>query len=257
MDNIILSVQQEELKTSDLQFGYKSESSTVMCITMVIETIQYFTACHSPIYVLYMDASKAFDKLYHIELFRLLSERAVCPLILRLLLNMYRKQRIQVRWGDSLSDMFSMSSGVKQGAVLSPVLFTAYFDKLFERLRASGIGCHVGKMYAGAFGYANDVVLLAPSLDALSVIFFYHAKVHLMVRYRSDQNATYVFLVNYICIHIINKCACRVTYPSPSGNGDFLEQNLKIIHFHKMSNICCSSLFLEDLCYNLHIHRQI
>ena len=63
--------------------------------------------------------------------------------------------------------MFSMSNGVKQGAVLSPVLFTAYFDKLFERLRASGFGCHVGKMYAGAFGYADDVVLLAPSLDAL------------------------------------------------------------------------------------------
>ena len=108
LDNIILSVQQEELKTSDLQFGYKSESSTIMCSTMVIETIQYFTACHSPIYVLYMDASKAFDRLYHIELFRLLPERAVCPLILR----MYRKQRIQVRWGDSLSDMFSMSNGV-------------------------------------------------------------------------------------------------------------------------------------------------
>ena len=41
-------------------------------------------------------------------------------LILRLLFNMYRKQRIQVRWGDSLSDMFSMSNGVKPGAVLSP-----------------------------------------------------------------------------------------------------------------------------------------
>ena len=51
--------------------------------------------------------------------------------------------------------------------MFSPVLFTAYFDKLFERLRASGIGCHVGKMYAGAFGYADNVVLLAPSLDAL------------------------------------------------------------------------------------------
>ena len=31
----------------------------------------------------------------------------------------------------------------------------------------SEIGCHVGKMYAGAFGYADDVVLLAPSLDVL------------------------------------------------------------------------------------------
>ena len=57
-----------------------------------------------------------------------------------------------------------MSNGV---CSIGAVLFTAYFDKLFERLRASGIGCHIGKMYAGAFGYADDVVLLAPSLDAL------------------------------------------------------------------------------------------
>ena len=57
-----------------------------MCSTMVIKTIQYVTACHSPIYVLYMDASKAL----------------VCPLILRLLFNKYRKQRIQVLWGNSL-----------------------------------------------------------------------------------------------------------------------------------------------------------
>ena len=42
--------------------------------------------------------------------------------------------------------MFSMSNGVQLGAVLSPVLFAAYFDKLFERLRASGIGCHKSKL---------------------------------------------------------------------------------------------------------------
>ena len=60
-----------------------------------------------------------------------------------------------------------MSNGVKQGPVSSSVLFTANFDQLFERLRASGIGCHVGKMYAGSFGYADDASMLAPSLDAL------------------------------------------------------------------------------------------
>ena len=58
-------------------------------------TSQLLISCD--IYVLYMDASKAFDRLYHIELFKLLSERAVCPLILRLIFNMYGKLRIQVR----------------------------------------------------------------------------------------------------------------------------------------------------------------
>ena len=67
-----------------------------------------------------MDASKAFDRLYYIELFRLLSERAMCPLILRLLFNMYRKQRIQVRWGDSLSDMFIMSKVLSREQIYLP-----------------------------------------------------------------------------------------------------------------------------------------
>ena len=55
----------------------------------------------------------------------------------------------------------------KQGAVLSPILFTDYIDKLLTRLRESGVGCHIDGVFAGAFGYANDIVLLAPSLDAL------------------------------------------------------------------------------------------
>ena len=36
-------------------------------------------------------------------------------------------------------------------------------DKLFKHLKRNGIGCHVGPVYAGAFGYADDVALVAPS----------------------------------------------------------------------------------------------
>ena len=59
---------------------------------------------------------------------------------------------------------FSVSYGVKQVAVISPILFTAYMDKLFKQLKRNGIGCHVGPVYAGAFGYADDVALVALSL---------------------------------------------------------------------------------------------
>ena len=89
LDNIIITSQRNVLKTSDLQFGYKSNCSTIMCSTLVIETIQYFTQMRSPVYVLFIDASKAFDRLSHIELFDILSERNMCPLIRRLLFNLY------------------------------------------------------------------------------------------------------------------------------------------------------------------------
>ena len=40
-------------------------------------------------------------------------------------------------------------------------------DALFDRLKRNAIGCHVGPVNAGAFGYADDVALVAPSLYSL------------------------------------------------------------------------------------------
>ena len=39
LDKIILSTESELLKTSDMQFGFKAHSSTVMCSTVLIETV--------------------------------------------------------------------------------------------------------------------------------------------------------------------------------------------------------------------------
>ena len=36
-------------------------------------------------------------------------------------------------------------------------------DCLLQQLRLSGYGCHIENVFAGAFGYADDLVLLAPS----------------------------------------------------------------------------------------------
>lgn len=60
--------------------------------------------------------------------------------------------------------MFTVQNGVKQGGVISPVLFCIYIDLLFENLKNSGIGCHMGPYFAGAFAYADDIILLNPSV---------------------------------------------------------------------------------------------
>ena len=80
---------------------------------------------------------------------------------------MYSNQQCHVKWGDAASDSFSISNGVKQGGVISPLLCSLYIDELFLLLKESGMGCHVGLTYAGAFGYADDIALVAPSLSSL------------------------------------------------------------------------------------------
>ena len=72
-----------------------------------------------------------------------------------------------VRWKNAFSDSFPISNGVRQGGVLS---FTIYIDDLLDDLRNRGVGCFWDSVFAGAMGYADDVVLLAPSPAALRII---------------------------------------------------------------------------------------
>jgi len=50
--------------------------------------------------------------------------------IITFLLNMYTNHRTHVLWIGRVSHWFNVSNGVKQGGVLSPILFCAYIDGL-------------------------------------------------------------------------------------------------------------------------------
>ena len=40
-------------------------------------------------------------------------------------------------------------------------------DEVFKCLRSSQAGCHVGQRFMGAFGYADDVILLVPKKHSI------------------------------------------------------------------------------------------
>ena len=83
---------------------------------------------------------------------------------------MYEEQQAWVRWGESRSRIFSVVNGTRQGSVLSPALFSVYMDDLIARLRKSGVGCHIGGVFCGVVGYADDLLLMAPSRSAMETM---------------------------------------------------------------------------------------
>ena len=115
----------------------------------------------------FLDASKAFDLVNHEVLFQKLLKRGLPLPVVRFLSSWYHDQQMRVRWEQSLSSSFGVSNGVRQGSVLSPVLFSVYLDELLDMLSDSNVGCYWGGHFAGAVCYADDIVLLAPSASAL------------------------------------------------------------------------------------------
>ena len=156
-DLLIIKDQSKVFNTSELQFGFKNGSSTTMCTFMVQQTISHYVNNNSNVNVVMLDASKAFDRVQYIHLFKKLISRNMCPIIIRLLLNMYIQQKLQVKWNDVTSEQFNVSNGVRQGGIMSPLLFSIYVDDMLLDLKNSGIGCVVGNYYCGAFGYADNI----------------------------------------------------------------------------------------------------
>ena len=166
-DNIVLDKHYDNLMSDELQFGYKKGASTVLCTALLKETIDYYAERDSDCYMLMLDASKAFDRVEYVRLFTLLRERALCPVVLRLIMNMYVNQCIQIKWNSMISEKYGIANGVKQGGVLSPILFGIYMDNLIKRLKDSNIGCKIGNNYVGVFCYADDLTLISPTLTGL------------------------------------------------------------------------------------------
>ena len=86
--------------------------------------------------------------------------------MVRFLLSWYQSH-LRVSWNGVHSDTFPVSRGVRQGGVISPILFALYIDDLLYELEQSGVGCFWDDLFVGALTYANDLTLLAPSPAAL------------------------------------------------------------------------------------------
>ena len=156
--------------TLPLQFDFKPGLSTELCTGFIKNVTARYCFNDSSIFCYFLDASKAFDQVDHHLLFDKLLQRNLPLVVVRALLAWYLQQKVSVRWNKSSSDKFSISNGVQQGDVLSPILFTIYLDDLLLELERAGVGCYWCHHFVGAVSYVDNIALLAPSLSALRIM---------------------------------------------------------------------------------------
>jgi len=77
-----------------------------------------------------LDAKKAFDRVNHVTLFCKLCDAGIPAHLILLLSNWYSKIFLVVRWCNSFSVFYHVKSGMRQGGILSPLLFNLYVDDI-------------------------------------------------------------------------------------------------------------------------------
>ena len=80
------------------------------------------------------------------------------------IVNWYSKLSVVIKWNGQLSQPLTVKSGVRQGGVLSPVLFNVYVNRMLTELCLSDLGCRIRNTYIGCIMYADDLLLLSFSV---------------------------------------------------------------------------------------------
>jgi hypothetical protein len=113
------------------------------------------------LYMCFVDYQKAFDRVKHDRLVEVMERAGVPELERRLIINLYWKQTAVIRWDSEISREVGVKRGVRQGCVISPLLFNLYSEFMMREAMENMKGISFGGFNITDLRYADDAVLVA------------------------------------------------------------------------------------------------
>lgn len=150
---------------SEFQAGFRKGYSTIDNIFNLTSIVHLHLALpKGKLFCFFVDFSAAFDTIDRNALIYKLSCLGVSTRMLAVLRNLYKGTTASVWCREGVTEEFDTKVGLRQGCVLSPLLFSLFVNDLPEALEG---GCNVGGRRVNVLLYADDIVLMAPTAACL------------------------------------------------------------------------------------------
>ena len=148
------------------------------------------------IYAALLDASKAFDVVWHDGMLLDIYELGITGDLWLIYKSMYSNMTSQVKWEREISEPFTEGQGVRQGGISSTELFKSRGNRLLTNIEDSNLGFHIGPTSVAAPACADDIILLSRSSTDLQTMLDIAAHDAAQKRYHFSASKTTTMVLN-------------------------------------------------------------
>ena len=145
----------------EAQGGFRKTRQTVDQLFVLNSITQLRRSQDKKTWLAFLDLRKAFPSVWREGLWGKMNKPGLGGKFLRMCQAIYSKTTVRVRIGASLLAPFSVPVGLREGCVLSPLLFSIFLMDLAEELEERELGIEIKGHWMGACFFADDIVLIA------------------------------------------------------------------------------------------------
>ena len=155
---------------SSQQRGFTDSSSSNMAALLLTEAMAETKDLGRPLYITFLDATKAFDVTWHASVFTKIARRGIDGNMWCVLRDWYVDIASHVSWKGDISRVFSELQGVRQGGIHSVEQYKAHTNDSLKLLEEQNTGFHIGSCFVGAPTCADDTALLSDTVHGLQLL---------------------------------------------------------------------------------------
>jgi hypothetical protein len=168
--NILRLKLERQIENRDEQQGFRRNRSTTDAIFMLRQVKEKSLEYNKTAYIVFIDLTKAFDRIQLEDVINVLLEKPVPPSIAKVIRNINSNSSTRIRVNGELSAEIPTPTGVRQGDSLSPFLFNLIMDKIIEEVAELNVGYRMGERLLNIECYADDATIIAESEQDLQLM---------------------------------------------------------------------------------------
>ena len=205
-------------RQNPLQRGFSKDIAPTNASLLLTEVIADSRDNNESLYAAFIDASNAFDVVWHESMLRKLFYTGISEETWILIKMLYQDLHSKVKWEGKISSLFDEQQGVRQGGILSPELYKVFINPLLDFYRNNYFGFRIGSIQVNSpacdFGFrigsiqvnspacVDDIVLLGRSQLELQTMLLGQKQYANDERYKINEAKSKVMIFNQKKQHI-------------------------------------------------------